>query len=152
MYKRQAPPIVFPATLEGQIDAALADPFLATAQVGVVAVDLASGETLYQRNGTVGLNPASNVKLVTTAAALGLLGPAHRYSTRLYHDREALDGATIEGDVYLRGGGDHDTWVGAGPEALREDAGMKPSRSGVRIRAAWPDAARFVSNWRVAAV
>lgn len=101
-----APPIVFPATLEGQIDAALADPFLATAQVGVVAVDLASGETVYQRNGTVGLNPASNVKLVTTAAALGLLGPAHRYSTRLYHDREALDGATIEGDVYLRGGGD----------------------------------------------
>jgi D-alanyl-D-alanine carboxypeptidase/D-alanyl-D-alanine-endopeptidase (penicillin-binding protein 4) len=100
------PPIAFPATLVGQIDAALADPFLATAQVGVVAVDLASGETLYQRNGAVGLNPASNVKLVTTAAALGLLGPAHRYSTRLYHDREALDGAVIEGDVYLRGGGD----------------------------------------------
>lgn len=100
------PPVVFPATLEGQIDAALADPAFATAQLSVVAVDLASGETIYQRNPDVALNPASNVKLVTTAAALGLLGPAHRYSTRLYHGRDALDGSTIEGDLFLRGGGD----------------------------------------------
>lgn len=101
-----APAVVYPPTLEGQIDAALAQPFLATAQVGVVAVDLASGETLYHKNETTGLNPASNVKLVTTAAALGLLGPAHRYSTRLYHEKDALKDGAIEGDLYLRGGGD----------------------------------------------
>lgn len=101
-----APAVVFPATLEGQIDAALAEPFLATAQVGVAVVDLASGETLYRRNEELPLNPASNVKLVTTAAALGLLGPAHRYSTRLYHERDGLEGSTVNGDVYLRGGGD----------------------------------------------
>jgi serine-type D-Ala-D-Ala carboxypeptidase/endopeptidase (penicillin-binding protein 4) len=100
------PPVVFPPTLEGQIDAALAQPFLTTAQVGVAAVDLASGETLYGRNEGTGLNPASNVKLMTTAAALGLLGPAHRYSTRVYHEKDALKGAEIVGDVFLRGGGD----------------------------------------------
>ncbi len=99
-------PVVFPATLEGQIDAVLSDPALAAGQLGVAVVDLATGESLYKRNPDLALNPASNVKLVTTAAALGLLGPAHRYSTRLYHDREALAGATITGDVYLRGGGD----------------------------------------------
>lgn len=100
------PAVVYPPTLEGQIDQALAQPFLATAQVGIQAVDLASGETLYHRNEATALNPASNVKLVTTAAALGLLGPAHRYSTRLYHDKDALKGGAIEGDLYLRGGGD----------------------------------------------
>lgn len=98
--------VVFPATLEGQIDAALSQPFLAAAQISVVAIDLSTGETLYDKNGGLALNPASNMKLVTTAAALGLLGPAHRYSTRVYHDREALEGHTIEGDIYLRGGGD----------------------------------------------
>ncbi len=98
----------FPPTLEGQIDAALAQPFLATAQVGVVVVDLGSGETIYQRGADLPLNPASNQKLVTTVAALGLLGPAHRYATRLYHERDALKDSTIEGDVWLRGSGDPD--------------------------------------------
>jgi D-alanyl-D-alanine carboxypeptidase/D-alanyl-D-alanine-endopeptidase (penicillin-binding protein 4) len=102
------PSTAFPPTLEGQIDAALAQPFLATAQVGVAVVDLASGETLYSRGADLPLNPASNQKLLTTIAALGLLGPAHRYATRLYHDRDALRDSTIEGDVYLRGSGDPD--------------------------------------------
>jgi D-alanyl-D-alanine carboxypeptidase/D-alanyl-D-alanine-endopeptidase (penicillin-binding protein 4) len=135
-----APAAVFPATLEGQIDAALADPYLATAQVGVAVVDLASGETLYQRNGDLALNPASNVKLVTTAAALGLLGPAHRYSTRLYHDRDALEGTTITGDVYLRGAGDpalvtEDLWAMAADLRAR---GITRITGGVIV-----DASRF---------
>jgi D-alanyl-D-alanine carboxypeptidase/D-alanyl-D-alanine-endopeptidase (penicillin-binding protein 4) len=135
-----APAVVFPATLEGQIDAALADPYLATAQVGVVVVDLASGERLYGKNADLALNPASNVKLVTTAAALGLLGPAHRYSTRLYHDKDALQGATIAGDVYLRGSGDpalvtEDLWAMAADLRAR---GITKITGGVVV-----DASRF---------
>lgn len=101
-----AEPIVYPATLTGQIDAALGQPFLAAAQVSVVAYDLSTGEALYAKNGELALNPASNMKLVTTSAALGLLGPAHRYATRVYHDKDALEGHVITGDIYLRGGGD----------------------------------------------
>ena len=135
-----APVVGFPATLEGQIDAALADPYLATAQVGVVVVDLASGDTLYRKNADLALNPASNVKLVTTAAALGLLGPAHRYSTRLYHDKDALEGATITGDVYLRGSGDpalvtEDLWAMAADLRAR---GITKITGGIVV-----DASRF---------
>jgi D-alanyl-D-alanine carboxypeptidase/D-alanyl-D-alanine-endopeptidase (penicillin-binding protein 4) len=104
----QQPLPSFPPTLEGQLDAALSQPFLATAQVGVAVVDLDDGETLYQRGADLPLNPASNQKLVTTIAALGLLGPAHRYATRLYHGKDALRDSTIEGDVFLRGSGDPD--------------------------------------------
>jgi len=102
----QPPLPSFPPTLEGQIDAALAQPFFATAQVGISVVDLGSGETLYRRGDDLALNPASNQKLVTTISALGLLGPAHRYATRLYHEKDALRDSTIDGDVYLRGSGD----------------------------------------------
>jgi len=101
-----APLPSFPPTLEGQIDAALAQPFLAAAQVGVAVVDLGNGETLYSRGADLPLNPASNQKLVTTVSALGLLGPAHRYATRLYHGKDALKDSSIEGDVFLRGSGD----------------------------------------------
>jgi D-alanyl-D-alanine carboxypeptidase/D-alanyl-D-alanine-endopeptidase (penicillin-binding protein 4) len=92
--------------LAARIDLALAQPFLAEAQVGISAVDLQTGKTLYQRGETVPLNPASNVKLVTTAAALGILGPAHRYATALWREDGALSGSGIKGDVYLVGSGD----------------------------------------------
>jgi len=92
--------------LAARLDAALDRPFLAEAQVGVSVVDLETGQVLYQRGDGVPLNPASNAKLVTTAAALGILGPAHRYTTSLYRQDGALSGSTIKGDVYLRGSGD----------------------------------------------
>lgn len=101
-----AVPASEPLTLQARIDAVLAAPFLANASVGVHVVDLANGAVLYTRNAEAPQNPASNVKLVTTAAALALLGPEHRYVTRVYIDKKSLHGHSVDGDLYLRGGGD----------------------------------------------
>ena len=50
-------------------------------------------------------NPASAMKLVTTAAALQLLGPQHRWHTQaLVHGQ--VQGNTLAGDLILKGGGD----------------------------------------------
>jgi len=92
--------------LKSQIDELLADRTLVEASVGVHIVDLRDGQILYTRNADVPLNPASNMKLTTTAVALALLGPEHTFATRLYHGKDALRGATIQGDLYLRGTGD----------------------------------------------
>lgn len=100
------PPSLDPAALKPRIDAILAAKALTGATLGVQAVDLATGAVLYSRNPDLPLNPASNIKLVTTAAALALLGPEHRYVTRVYVAKKTLKGHTIEGDLYLRGGGD----------------------------------------------
>ncbi len=97
-----------PQTLSSLLDAALADPVLADANVGVSVIDLESGEVLYRRGDTTALNPASNVKLVTTAAALGILGPEHRYATSVMREDGALVGDTVRGDVWLVGSGDPD--------------------------------------------
>jgi len=94
------------AALTARLELALAQPFLAEAQVGVSVVDLETGEVLYQRGEALPLNPASNAKLVTTAAALGILGPAHRYSTALWREDGALSGSVVKGNVYLQGSGD----------------------------------------------
>jgi D-alanyl-D-alanine carboxypeptidase/D-alanyl-D-alanine-endopeptidase (penicillin-binding protein 4) len=101
-----ATPTTAPATLQARIDAILAAKPLAGATIGVHVVDLATGAALYSREADLAMNPASNIKLVTTAAALALLGPEHRYVTRVYADKGALRGGTIHGDLYLRGGGD----------------------------------------------
>lgn len=51
------------------------------------------------------MNPASVMKLVTTYAALDQLGPAFTWNTPVYVEG-ALQGGTLQGNVYLQGQGD----------------------------------------------
>jgi serine-type D-Ala-D-Ala carboxypeptidase/endopeptidase (penicillin-binding protein 4) len=60
------------------------------------------------------LNPASAMKLVTTYAALDLLGPAYRWRTEIYRDGELVDGVLL-GHLVIKGYGNpelmqHDLW------------------------------------------
>ena len=52
------------------------------------------------------LAPASTLKLLTTAAALQLLGPHHRFETKLYASALPDSNGTLSGDLILQGGGD----------------------------------------------
>ncbi len=56
-------------------------------------------------NEHLALNPASTMKLVTTFAALDLLGPAYVWKTEAYANGTLTDGV-LQGDLHLRGGGD----------------------------------------------
>ncbi|MEV0002213.1 D-alanyl-D-alanine carboxypeptidase/D-alanyl-D-alanine-endopeptidase [Micromonospora sp. NPDC050980] len=91
--------------LHATIDAVLADSRLDGAQAGVVVVDTTTGRTLYDRNGSRRLVPASNTKLLTSTAAMELLGPGHRFTTDVSADGPRRAGL-LSGDLYLRGGGD----------------------------------------------
>lgn len=52
-------------------------------------------------------NPASTMKLVTTYAALGVLGPDYRWPTEVYTTGQVV-GGTLQGDVIIKGYGDPD--------------------------------------------
>ena len=56
-------------------------------------------------NADVSVNPASTMKLVTTFAALELLGPSYQWKTEFYTDGKLRDGV-LDGNLYLKGGGD----------------------------------------------
>ena len=60
--------------------------------------------------------PASNTKLLTSTAALALLGPGHRFSTDVLTDGRRRAGL-VSGNLYLRGGGDP-TMLAADYDAL----------------------------------
>lgn len=62
------------------------------------------GSASYQ-NADVAVNPASTMKLVTTYAALELLGPTHQWKTSFYADGPLRNGV-LQGNLYLKGGGD----------------------------------------------
>ena len=92
--------------LAQEIDALLQADFLSDARVGVSVRDLTTGRFLYRRGSDIALNPASNIKLVTSAAALALLGPEHRYATQIYVAKDSLVDGVVKGDIYVRGSGD----------------------------------------------
>ncbi|WP_250030925.1 D-alanyl-D-alanine carboxypeptidase/D-alanyl-D-alanine endopeptidase [Paractinoplanes maris] len=94
-----------PAGIGQAIDDILADPVLAGSQVGVVVADARTGATLVDRNGSRRLLPASNAKLFTSAAALAILGPGHRFTTEVKASGVRRDGS-LTGDLHLRGEGD----------------------------------------------
>lgn len=93
-----------PRALGEQIEALLKQRFLKDAKVSIHIRDLATGTTIFEQSGSTALNPASNIKLVTTAAALSILGPAHRYETSVRAPKP-VEGI-VRGDVFLVGGGD----------------------------------------------
>lgn len=63
-------------------------------------------EDTFSINADMRLAPASTLKLLTTAAALQLLGPHHRFETKLYTSALPDSNGVLTGDVILRGGGD----------------------------------------------
>jgi len=90
--------------LDGALRAIVGAAPLASARTGVVVSDVESGQVLFARDPDVLLNPASNVKLVTSAAALARLGPDFRFDTEIYLDGGAGEGAGRA--LYVRGKGD----------------------------------------------
>jgi len=91
--------------LTSTLEEILRSPDLGDADVGVHVRSIKDGRTLFARNATKLMNPASNVKLVTTAAALWHLGASYRFRTVAYRDSAIAEGR-ISGNLYVRGFGD----------------------------------------------
>lgn len=73
--------------------------------VSFLVRDAASGETIAELNADVPRSPASTIKVLTTFAALDLLGPAYTWQTHAYLDGSLRD-SSLDGDLILVGEGD----------------------------------------------
>jgi D-alanyl-D-alanine carboxypeptidase/D-alanyl-D-alanine-endopeptidase (penicillin-binding protein 4) len=72
---------------------------------GLLVVDAATGETLYEKNADRYFVPASNMKLLTSALALDKLGPDYRFRTTV-ETHGAIAQGVLSGDLILVGRGD----------------------------------------------
>lgn len=70
-----------------------------------VVADAATGRVIEARNESLSLPPASVAKAVTALYALEMLGPEHRFHTRVLATGPVVNGR-LEGDLVLAGGGD----------------------------------------------
>ncbi|MET9019750.1 D-alanyl-D-alanine carboxypeptidase/D-alanyl-D-alanine-endopeptidase [Actinopolymorpha sp. NPDC004070] len=87
------------AGLAAALKSALGVPELAKQPTSVAIRDVTTGRLLYGKDPTTGFIPASTTKLLTSTAALGLLGPDHRFTTKVVRGAKP-------GQIVLVGGGD----------------------------------------------
>lgn len=105
-----------------------ARPLLARAKLGVAVTDLTTGEQLFAANPDLALNLASNTKLLTSVAALGVLGNGFRWRTGVFAGQPPDDAGVVAGDLYLRGKGDPMLTV-ANLEALAAEVAARGVRT-----------------------
>lgn len=94
-------------SLEEEIEAIISTPLLDQVNWGILILDPEEGRVLYSRNAHRKFVPASNMKVLSTATAISLLGPDHRFETSIWGVGDLERGAgRWNGDLVLRPTGD----------------------------------------------
>ncbi|MGB4073017.1 D-alanyl-D-alanine carboxypeptidase/D-alanyl-D-alanine endopeptidase [Pseudomonas sp.] len=91
--------------LPNKVQQALKANKISTQSLSLVTIPLNGPGSSTFYNADISVNPASTMKLVTTYAALELLGPTHQWKTEFFTDGQ-LKGGVLNGNLYLKGGGD----------------------------------------------
>lgn len=139
---------VSPTSTPATLDKLLSDPALHGATVSLMVRDARSGATLYQHNPRTRLVPASNLKLLTTAAAMDVLGPQYRFATQLLSNG-IRQGDRLTGNLYLRGLGDPSIQF-ADYQALAAQLasqGVRQVQGDLVFDDTWFDAERLGVDW-----
>jgi D-alanyl-D-alanine carboxypeptidase/D-alanyl-D-alanine-endopeptidase (penicillin-binding protein 4) len=91
--------------LPAPVRSALKEAGVPLSSMGVWVQDTRARGALLESGAERAMNPASTMKLVTTYAALELLGPAYRWKTETYASG-TLTGETLNDGLILKGYGD----------------------------------------------
>ncbi|GAA4439460.1 D-alanyl-D-alanine carboxypeptidase/D-alanyl-D-alanine-endopeptidase [Ravibacter arvi] len=101
----QAPDSLAWAALQDAVGRFQAGESMRHGLLGISLINLENGQSLFNLNGEKSFPPASTMKLVTTAAALEILGDTFAFETYLEYDGAIVNGA-LDGNLYIRGTGD----------------------------------------------
>jgi D-alanyl-D-alanine carboxypeptidase/D-alanyl-D-alanine-endopeptidase (penicillin-binding protein 4) len=93
------------ADLPANVDLVLRGHGISANDVSIVVQAVDAAEPVLSHLPEVARNPASVMKVVTTWVALEYLGPAYRWPTEVYLNGD-FDGATLDGDLAIKGYGD----------------------------------------------
>jgi D-alanyl-D-alanine carboxypeptidase/D-alanyl-D-alanine-endopeptidase (penicillin-binding protein 4) len=91
--------------LNARIQSIVKDSLLSRAQVGVSVRQIQNNTIVFEKNGNQSFTPASNLKLLTTAAALNILGPEFRFVTKVMYS-DTIQNGVFGGTMFIKGSGD----------------------------------------------
>lgn len=91
--------------LQNNINSILSDPIFIPVHASIKVVSLDNEKVLYEHDSKALMNPASNVKLITSAAALSVLDTSYQFQTIVFINDITANGDVVS-DIYLKGYGD----------------------------------------------
>lgn len=114
------------------VRAALQQAALPASSMGVWVQEVGRKKPVLAVGADMAMNPASVMKLLTTYAALEVLGPAYTWNTDVYGGGN-LSGGALSGDLYLKGYGDPGLTLGNFWLLLRQlrQVGVRDIRGGL---------------------
>ena len=92
-------------SLPPELESALKRAHIPLSAVAAYVQGVDGARPLLAHNAAQAMNPASTMKLLTTYAALELLGPSYTWKTEAYAAGK-LEGGVLQGDLILKGYGD----------------------------------------------
>lgn len=92
--------------LVGRIREIVSRPEFASSHLAVKIASLDTGRVIFEENAQKWMQPASNLKLFTVAAALDRFGPDYRFVTSVYTTARPDASGTVRGDLVAYGRGD----------------------------------------------
>lgn len=93
-------------SIETTVNKILLNNSLKNASFSFRVIDIEKDSVLAEHNPVTSLVPASTMKLVTTAAAIDVLGSYKTFKTTLQYDGYIDSNCTLHGNLYIKGGGD----------------------------------------------
>ena len=93
-------------SIDDAIGALAKDFSLKNASISFVVKDLDSNVIISEYNPNLSLPSASTMKVVTTAAALDVLGSFLKFETKIMYDGYIDSNNVLHGNIYIKGGGD----------------------------------------------
>lgn len=105
-----------PEELGTRIREIMARPEFAASRLAVKVASLDTGRVLFEQDSRKWMQPASNMKLFTVAAALDRLTPDYRFVTSVYAGARPDAAGAVRGDLVVYGRGDPSFAVRFNPE------------------------------------
>ena len=103
------------------------------ATISLYVQESGTGKLIYQHNGDLGINPASSLKVVTSAASFELLGKDFTFSTRIAVGRSPANGDQM---LIISGGGDptfgSERWERTMPKKIFESISNSLKANGIK--------------------
>jgi len=93
-------------SIDGAISTLAKDSSLKNASISFVVKDLDSNVIISEYNPNLSLPSASTMKVVSTAAALDILGSYLKFETKIMYDGYIDSNNVLHGNIYIKGGGD----------------------------------------------
>jgi serine-type D-Ala-D-Ala carboxypeptidase/endopeptidase (penicillin-binding protein 4) len=92
--------------LKTGIELLKSDPELTNGSWGLSVQDISTKKILAEYNSNLTLIPASTLKIITTGAALSILGKDFRYQTNIEYDGFVDANGVLHGNIFIKGSGD----------------------------------------------